>query len=70
MSDPNRMPQDLESASDSSAATDDVSFSVEEMGCLEALRERYAQRRDLFSEAELARLRFLRWLVDTGRLAV
>jgi len=33
------------------------------------LRARYAQYRDLFSHAELARLRFVRWLYRMGRLA-
>jgi hypothetical protein len=33
------------------------------------LRLRYHEHQDLFSTQELARLRFLRWLVHTGRLA-
>jgi hypothetical protein len=33
------------------------------------LRDRYAEAGDLFDEAELNRLRFLRWLYQTGRLA-
>lgn len=36
---------------------------------LRTLRARYAQDHDLFSHAELARLRFVRWLYRTGRLA-
>jgi hypothetical protein len=36
---------------------------------LRTLRARYAQHHDLFSQAELARLRFVRWLYRTGRLA-
>lgn len=36
---------------------------------LRVLRGRFAQHRDLFSGDELARLRFLRWLYRTGRLA-
>jgi hypothetical protein len=33
-----------------------------------ALRLRYQQGGDVFSERELARLRFLRWLYRSGRL--
>jgi hypothetical protein len=32
------------------------------------LRARYQQDRDLFSRQELARLRFVRWLYQAGRL--
>jgi hypothetical protein len=32
------------------------------------LRAYYRQHCDLFSAAELAHLRFVRWLVQTGRL--
>ena len=40
-------------------------FTAEELERLIALRQRFAQHRDLFSEHELARLRFVRWLVQT-----
>lgn len=43
-------------------------FTHAERQALRALRRRYQQERDLFSAAEHARLRFLRWLVRTGRL--
>jgi hypothetical protein len=35
----------------------------------QALRIRYREHRDHFTSRELAHLRFLRWLVRTGRLA-
>jgi hypothetical protein len=35
---------------------------------LTALRLRYQEGHDLFNEGELARLRFFRWLYQTGRL--
>ena len=35
---------------------------------LQALRGRYQQDRDLFTDDERARLRFLRWLYRAGRL--
>ena len=43
-------------------------FTPAERQALGALRARYLQDRDLFSDAERARLRFLRWLVHTARL--
>ena len=36
---------------------------------LQALRARYRESRDLFSPCEMAHLRFLRWLVQMGRLS-
>jgi hypothetical protein len=39
-----------------------------EWPALEELRRRYQEDRDLFSTQEGARLRFLRWLVQMGRL--
>lgn len=45
-----------------------ASFTREETSALYALRYRYLQSRDLLSSRELERLRFLRWLYDTGRL--
>jgi hypothetical protein len=43
-------------------------FTREESEALYALRYRYLQGHDLLSRRELERLRFLRWLYDTGRL--
>ena len=37
---------------------------------LHALRDRYRQDRDLLSERERGRLRFVRWLYQTGRLVL
>ena len=39
-----------------------------ERRALRALRARYHQDRDLFTPTEMARLRFLHWLAQTGRL--
>jgi hypothetical protein len=39
------------------------------MPTLQSLRARYRETHDLFTPVELARLRFLRWLVCTDRLA-
>ena len=43
-------------------------FSVDQRRQLLALRARYQQAGDLFTAAEVERLRFLRWLSRTGRL--
>ena len=43
-------------------------FTPAERRMLRALRTRYRQDRDLFGERVRARLRFLRWLYQTGRL--
>lgn len=43
-------------------------FTSAERRLLRALRTRYRQDHDLFSESERARLRFLRWLYQSGRL--
>lgn len=43
-------------------------FTDTERRPLEALRERYRQSGDRFDARELAHLRFLRWLCQTGRL--
>ncbi len=45
-----------------------VTFTPQERLRLLALRARYQQSRDQLDERELARLRFLRWLYETGRL--
>ena len=43
-------------------------LTATEWRALCALRAQFRQDRDLFSEGELARLRFVRWLFQTGRL--
>lgn len=43
-------------------------FTAQERQELTSLRDRYQQGRDQFSHAELAHLRFLRWLHDAGRI--
>ena len=45
-----------------------TTFSAHEKRDLYALRRRYRRDRDLFSAQEVARLQFLRWLSQTGRL--
>ena len=44
-------------------------FTGVEQRALRALRACYQQDRDLFGSRELAHLRFLRWLYQTGRVA-
>jgi hypothetical protein len=44
-------------------------FSPAEWFTLERLRMRYQRDPDVWTERELARLRFMQWLVQTGRLA-
>ena len=44
-------------------------FTRAEQRALRALRARFERNRDIFDSDELARLRFLRWLYRTGRLA-
>jgi hypothetical protein len=43
-------------------------FTPAQWQALHAVHTRYQQDRDLFSNRELARLRFVRWLYQTGRL--
>ena len=43
-------------------------FTPEEWSALQRLHARYQQSADLLTERELAHLRFLRWLAQTGRL--
>lgn len=45
-----------------------IDLTGEEQKALAALRARYDESQDVFSRRELASLRFLRWLVRTGRL--
>ena len=44
-------------------------YTPEEWQSLRRLRDRYQESRDVWTERELARLRFMRWLVQTGRLS-
>ena len=46
-----------------------TTFTPAEWHTLRVLRTRYQQDRDFLSERERARVRFLRWLYVTGRLA-
>ena len=50
------------------AAIADTAFTVEQARALEAMRSRFREHHDLFTRRELARLRFLRWLVRTARV--
>jgi hypothetical protein len=43
-------------------------FTPNEQRALSALRSRYGQDRDQFSQRERAHLHFVRWLYQTGRL--
>jgi hypothetical protein len=43
-------------------------FTADEWDALRLLHERYHHERDLFSNHEMGRLRFVRWLYRTGRL--
>jgi hypothetical protein len=45
-----------------------TTFTAHERRALYALRGRYRLDRDLFSTEEVARLQFLRWLCQAGRL--
>ena len=44
-------------------------FTACEREAFLALRTRYQQSHDLLDERELAHLRFIRWLCQTGRIA-
>jgi hypothetical protein len=46
-----------------------LTFTRTQAEALRTLRRRYQHDHDLFTAQELARLRFLRWLYLTGRLA-
>jgi hypothetical protein len=52
------------------AETEDevCAFTECEQEALRRLRLRYQESRDLFNDRELARLRFVRWLHETGQL--
>jgi hypothetical protein len=43
-------------------------FEPEEFRQLQRLRQRYQLEPDIFTEREWSKLRFVRWLVQTGRL--
>ena len=51
-------------------ATAGTRFTDAEARSLETLRLRYREDHDLFSRQELARLRFLRWLVSREHFIV
>jgi hypothetical protein len=50
------------------AASETVVFTFDEMSVLEQLRARYARECDEFTSEEKARLEFLRWLYQSGRM--
>jgi hypothetical protein len=52
------------------SALSDTTFTEREADALEALRVRFLEDHDLFSGREWVHLRFLRWLVRTGRVAL
>ena len=43
-------------------------FTAAQQRALHLLQRRYQEDRDFFTRREVARLRFLRWLVQTGHL--
>jgi hypothetical protein len=45
-----------------------TAFTPTQRSSLRALKARYQEDQDLFSESERARLCFVRWLVRTGRM--
>lgn len=45
-----------------------TAFTTAERRTLRALRSRYQEDNDRFSDREMARLRFIRWLHQTGRV--
>jgi hypothetical protein len=49
-------------------ALEETLFTKQEARALEDLRIRFQEDHDLLSAREWAHLRFLRWLVHTGRL--
>ena len=51
-----------------STASAALAFTRTERASLRALRARYRAGRDLFDRQEMARLRFVRWLYQTGRI--
>jgi hypothetical protein len=50
-------------------ATDTATtLTAAEKRALRTIRNRYREDRDIFSERELTKLRFIKWLVQNGRL--
>jgi hypothetical protein len=45
-----------------------AAFTAGRAVTLHALRARYRETREFFTPMEMVRLRFLRWLYETGRL--
>ncbi|HLJ67458.1 MAG TPA: hypothetical protein VKX16_08865 [Chloroflexota bacterium] len=56
-------------ATETPGTTTTASLTLAERRSLRSLRRRYQENHDLFSRQELARLGFLRWLVQSGRVA-
>ena len=52
----------------SSTAIQTPMFTPQEERVLSALRQRYSRDRDLFWRPETARLSFMRWLYEQGKL--
>jgi hypothetical protein len=50
------------------AQTSFIIFSDNERAIYEAMREHYRNGRDILTEAERIRLRFIRWLYLSGRI--
>lgn len=65
-------PQSATSALNAAPEPSDISalatLTCQEWVALLSLRRRYRLGQDLWSDHELAHLRFLRWLHETGRL--
>ncbi|HEX6817474.1 MAG TPA: hypothetical protein VF120_03805 [Ktedonobacterales bacterium] len=57
------------STPDSNAVPMFPAATLEGWSTLQRLRTQYQQNLDLWTERELAHLLFMRWLVETGRLA-
>ena len=49
--------------------TSSLDFAVAESRAWQRLRLRFQEARDLWTDCELAHLRFMRWLAQSGRLA-
>lgn len=62
------LPWGFEAENDWSSVGIEAEFSPTEVERLNDVRSRYSNHHDLFTDRELARLHFIRWLVQTGRL--
>jgi hypothetical protein len=63
------MPNERNAIGARSSADDELAlFTCQEWTTLLRLRRRYHDGQDLWDERELARLGFLRWLRQTGRI--